>query len=350
MTPRLVNRISILLCCVGFFIAGTLTLSEFSDKDVPCGGGSGCAIVAASPGSHLFGIPVALFGAVGYLALLASTVAFAAGRRHVFGFWLSAVGISVSAGLTAYALLKLHTACSWCLGSAITMGLLFCCQWRLRRVVSTFDSPSLILAPVLFIASSGAILFESSHLHQSSDLRVTRALAQLIPPSELITADSHVLGAAGAPLTIVEFADFSCPACKTLFPRLHNLIDHHPGQVRLVFHNLPLGSLPGHENSVLAAILSEEAAQKGRFWEFAEDLYSHDLLDSRDYRSMLAKYGSGFDERLAGQQVEKDRKLASRLRIGQTPTFLLISPESPVKVATSKDLVEALTHTSLDRS
>src|SRR5690349_5023045 len=48
-------------------------------------------------------------------------------------------------------------------------------------------------------------------------------------------------GPEGAPVVIVEFADFECPACAAARPVVEDVFEHHPGQVRLVFKHFPLG-------------------------------------------------------------------------------------------------------------
>ena len=69
MKALLLNRILIVLGCLGIFIAGILSLEAKFDLAVPCGPTGGCAIVAADPSSKFAGIPVAYFGLLGYLLL-----------------------------------------------------------------------------------------------------------------------------------------------------------------------------------------------------------------------------------------------------------------------------------------
>src|SRR5438874_8264701 len=51
----------------------------------------------------------------------------------------------------------------------------------------------------------------------------------------------RVKGDPQAPVTIVEFSDFECPACQHAEGPLRKMLEFYkPGQVRLVFKNFPL--------------------------------------------------------------------------------------------------------------
>ncbi len=72
-----------------------------------------------------------------------------------------------------------------------------------------------------------------------------------------------------AKITVVEFADFQCPACGQVYPILKSLKSEYQGRVNFVYRHFPL---PQHKNAILAAKASEAASKQGKFWEM------HDLL------------------------------------------------------------------------
>lgn len=76
-------------------------------------------------------------------------------------------------------------------------------------------------------------------------------------------------GPKDAKLTIVEFADFECPACGFTRPLLEQLVKEQAPKVRLCFAPFPL---PGHPNGMPAAVAVLVARDRGKFWEM------HDLL------------------------------------------------------------------------
>ncbi|MEQ4720101.1 Na+/H+ antiporter NhaA [Nonomuraea sp. B19D2] len=82
----------------------------------------------------------------------------------------------------------------------------------------------------------------------------------------------HVRGPADAAVTIVEYGDFECPYCGRLHPILEELRTKNP-DMRLVFRHYPLPTL--HPRATAAAIVSEAAADRGRFWEMHDILFDN---------------------------------------------------------------------------
>lgn len=72
-------------------------------------------------------------------------------------------------------------------------------------------------------------------------------------------------------VTLVEYADFQCPACKSYHPLVIDLLSSYPDQLRLVFKHFPLISI--HPNAMDAAIAVEAAGRQGKFFEYADHLY-----------------------------------------------------------------------------
>src|SRR2546428_8886595 len=89
-----------------------------------CGAG-GCGQVQPSRYADLWGVPVALYGVVGYAALLAVAVlglrpGLLAERRVTLALAaLATVGVAFSLYLTYLELFVIHAICRWCVGSAV---------------------------------------------------------------------------------------------------------------------------------------------------------------------------------------------------------------------------------------
>jgi uncharacterized membrane protein len=106
------------LAVLGAAIAGYLTWVHFAELEPFCvGGGGACERVQSSPHASLGGVPVAVLGLVGYLAILASQ---ALADRSVTAF-LALVGAGFSAYLTYVELNVIHAVCQWCVASAVVM-------------------------------------------------------------------------------------------------------------------------------------------------------------------------------------------------------------------------------------
>ena len=141
----------------------------------------------------------------------------------------------------------------------------------------------------------------------------------------------HAMGAADAPVTVVEFADYQCPFClrftKTTFPLLKKkYID--TGKVRWVALNLPL---PFHKDARKAAQAAHCAGEQEQFWEMREILFrnpqklntenlpAHAATLSLDMEAFNTCLQS--DRHLA--EIDQDAKDAKAVRLTGTPSFII---------------------------
>ena len=117
-TDRL-TWLSRVLSLAGFAIAAYLTTVYVQDVPPACfGGSSGCVTVQHSSYAHLAGIPMPLFGLVGY-ALLFISACLPGQRARTAGMVLTVFAIAASAVLTYLELNVIHAICYWCVASAL---------------------------------------------------------------------------------------------------------------------------------------------------------------------------------------------------------------------------------------
>jgi uncharacterized membrane protein len=115
------RRATLVLALLGIAIAGYLTWVHYADLEPVCvGGGGGCERVQASRWAELAGIPVAVLGLGGYIAILA-TLALPEEPGSLAAAFLSLVGFGFSAWLTYVEIVKIDAICQWCVASAIVM-------------------------------------------------------------------------------------------------------------------------------------------------------------------------------------------------------------------------------------
>ncbi len=86
-----------------------------------------------------------------------------------------------------------------------------------------------------------------------------------------VSDSDWVRGDADAPITIVEYADFQCPACGNFALYLEALQDAFPGDIKVVFRDMPLPSI--HDKAYIASMAGKAAGAQGMFWEMYDILY-----------------------------------------------------------------------------
>jgi len=93
-------------------------------------------------------------------------------------------------------------------------------------------------------------------------------VADQLPP---VTDDDWTTGNPDAPVTIVEYADFQCPACANFSLYIEALLDAFPTAFKVVFRHLPLSSI--HDKAYISSMAAEAAGAQGSFWEMHDILY-----------------------------------------------------------------------------
>jgi uncharacterized membrane protein len=125
------DRIELILIAAGIFIASYLTYVKLFGIKPYCAGVGDCEAVQTSPYAELFGVPVAIWGLLGYLALLALFLVKRYDWRNLGWvarqafFLVTLVGLLYSAYLTYLELFVINAICPWCVASAIVMAALF---------------------------------------------------------------------------------------------------------------------------------------------------------------------------------------------------------------------------------
>lgn len=115
------------LSFLGLADAGYLAIAHFQNATPRCFLASGCDIVTTSPYAVVFGVPVALVGALYYLAVFLLSVAFLDTKRPLFlkaASLLAWGGFAVSLLFIFIQLFVLHAICTYCMISAGTSALL----------------------------------------------------------------------------------------------------------------------------------------------------------------------------------------------------------------------------------
>jgi uncharacterized membrane protein len=104
------------LALIGLAVSAYMTWVHYAELEPFCTGISDCERVQSSDYAELAGVPVALIGVAGYLAILASL------RLHPeVTVLLAYIGAGFSGYLTWAELFRIEAICQWCVVSALTI-------------------------------------------------------------------------------------------------------------------------------------------------------------------------------------------------------------------------------------
>jgi len=79
-------------------------------------------------------------------------------------------------------------------------------------------------------------------------------------------------GDANAPVKLIEYGDFQCPACYAMYPVINDALAQVGSKVLFTFREYPLVQL--HDKAEVAALAAEAAGKQGKFWQMHDLLYS----------------------------------------------------------------------------
>jgi protein-disulfide isomerase len=158
------------------------------------------------------------------------------------------------------------------------------------------------------------------------------------PLSEVVGDEEHTKGNPDAPVTIVEFSDFECPACAAAFRDLKDVLRSR-NDVRVVFRYFPLDAscnpaLEGrspHPDACLAAFAAECAGEQHRFWEYHDTLFENQRALDRDslfrYARELAldipQFRACLDAPETRARVARDVTAGIGFGVASTPTLFI---------------------------
>lgn len=148
--------------------------------------------------------------------------------------------------------------------------------------------------------------------------------------------EGYALGSDSAPVTIVEYADFQCPACATFAILTADEVRRrlvNTGRVRWLFRDFPL---PIHDKAPLAHHAAACAAEQGRFWEMHDQLFFNqgrwagDRQAGRRFQEFAraigldaAAYERCMTEERYAARIAATREAGAGLGVSSTPTFIV---------------------------
>lgn len=151
-------------------------------------------------------------------------------------------------------------------------------------------------------------------------------------------------GPGDAQITVVEWADFECPACRAASPLIEAVLKKH-SDVRFVFKNFPLDVHPNAEQAARAAVAAD---LQGKFWEMHHELFTAETpLTKERIAEVAKKLGldmARFDKDLrseaAADAVLRDKRQGDQVGLKGTPTLFINGREFEFSSDLDKEMGE----------
>lgn len=282
-----------------------------------------CDTIAASSYSELFTLPLGVWGLGFFLSLVVIAAILMAKKpltnqihSHLASLVvLSYVGLVVSVVLAVISGLILKSYCLSCIGVyAVNFGLaivstVYLVKKRIgitlwKKSASGFDtrpwSGCMSAAMIVAITFAGYYYLAKPRPHPSDfadhpkqneikrqqnaiennlgsvvyDIQINRSPYQG-------AGEDYRIGPDFAPITIVEYIDYECPACARMVSVAKKLVDMYPDSVSVVLKNFPLNSECNsavstvmHKYACELAVLSRCAGTIGQFWSFHDYVFA----------------------------------------------------------------------------
>ena len=146
---------------------------------------------------------------------------------------------------------------------------------------------------------------------------------------EILTANAmRTLGSKDAPVWLVEFSDFQCPACAQFYPAVKQLTEKYKDSLYFVYRNYPI---PSHQMALPAARAAEAAANQGKYWEMHDALFVGQAELNESFITAKAtelgldmdRFNTDKQSSIVQNSIDADVLLGESIGVNATPTFYL---------------------------
>ncbi|MFO7965851.1 MAG: thioredoxin domain-containing protein [Desulfobacterales bacterium] len=204
----------------------------------------------------LFKIPISWWG-IGYYCALGVLLYFY--QPLVFWFVMIGAGFELS---FLWIMVAIRAFCIFCLFNALAVFVLVWMVYTPDKILT-----GAVVALLFFIVSKFLISSENKPEAPGSSGDVTKANA----------GDEPTLGSPAAGVTVVEFSDPFCPACRKMHQVAKKIRAYYGNKIHWIFRDFPLEI---HEGAHLASQASHCAGEQddAKFWQYQDFLYETDIV------------------------------------------------------------------------
>jgi protein-disulfide isomerase/uncharacterized membrane protein len=312
-----------------------------------------CDTVSQSKFSVFMGLPVPIWGVIGYTVVLLLLPLAMGGKRDKTGVWpmLFVLSLLYSCYSVVLAFISTYFIQSYCIMCIVTYGVNFLILFYAWLIRKRFGGGKLMPS----LATDTRLLWRNRGYVSSWLVPIVLLIFWAIPffpkywdlkpPAYAgniatgLTSDGHPwIGAENPKLVITEYTDYLCFQCKKMHFYLRELIAKYPDKVRLIHRHFPMDrdynplvKEPFHIGSGKMALLAIAAAQEGKFWEANDYLFA--LAGKRksiDIREFADRLGLKQDRMLKAvidpqtiRMLQADIQQGLKLNISGTPGYVV---------------------------
>lgn len=350
----------LLIALVGIFDSIYLALSHFRVY-TDIGYESFCAIsrsmncdtVSQSPYSIFLGVPVPIWGIIGYAIFLCFL--FYAGspgalkkRIWTLLFVIALIFSGYSIILAVISTFFIHSYCIMCIFSYAVNLLLLYFTWITGKRFECEPLFKALLLDIRYLLGHlrtiipGALFFCITIFMLILFFPAYWQMNQAALSKDTatgITEDGHPwIGAENPTLEIVEFSDYRCFQCKKMHYFLRSFIQAHPDEIRLIHRHFPMDHIinpivkePFHIGAAHLAVVAIFAMQKGKFWEMNDALFNisrqTETIDLRDLAEQAGieydKIKDVFKDQESVKLLKNDVRAGLKYGLTGTPGFVI---------------------------
>ena len=312
-----------------------------------------CDTVSQSPYAIFLGIPVPVWGVIGYvfvLLLLLIAGTRAARPKRVWAM-LVVVALLYSGYSIVLAVISHFYINSYCIMCIVSYGINFLLLflswlvWRRfevgRLMISlrqdlTFLRQKSRFSTAVFLPFCAGVMILWLSIPAYWSLK-PEAIAADVATGQ--TDDGHPwIGSENPPLVITEFADYLCFQCNKMHFYLRRLASRYPGKIKIIHRHFPMDHAvnpivqkPLHQGSGILALLAIYAGTEGRFWQMNDYLFATARDEAKiDLRTVADAVGMDYNKLAHSirmprirQQLHADIIDGLKLGITGTPAFLI---------------------------
>jgi protein-disulfide isomerase len=170
------------------------------------------------------------------------------------------------------------------------------------------------------------------------EISLTKIASEIVKP---VSENAKPLGNQDSNITVIEFADYRCPFChkfheETLDKIVTNFIN--TGKAKYFFKDFVVNDRGEYKGSMQAAVASHCAAEQGKYWEYANEIYKNFQPEPQQWITLdsllqfannvqiqdIEKFKSCVESNKYQNQIQESGSLAKQLGITGTPSFVVL--------------------------